>query len=136
VTGTFAPAGRAGRGRYVRLVSAFAAALAPVAVLSAEPAPLALAATAASLAVAGLFLTPIAATSYVLTQQATAPGQRTEAFAWLSTGQAAGNAAGAAMAGLTAAAGPAAALGVLPAAVALAALLARSRLPPDTPAGQ
>jgi MFS-type transporter involved in bile tolerance (Atg22 family) len=76
--------------------------------------------------VAGLFLTPVAATSYVLIQKATTPAHRTEAFAWLSTGQAAGNAAGAALAGiLTGSVGAAIALGVLPVAVGLAALVAR-----------
>ncbi len=70
-------------------------------------------------------MTPIAATSYVLTEEATAPAHRTEAFTWLSTGQAIGSAAGAALAGLLAAsAGAAGALATLPGAVVLAVIVA------------
>jgi MFS family permease len=107
-----------------------AAALIPVAVLSIEPSAPALIAIGVALTAAGLFVTPIAATSYGLTEKATKPAHRTEAFTWLSTGQAAGNAAGAALAGLLAgSAGAAIALAIPPAAVALAAIIARSRLP-------
>jgi hypothetical protein len=49
----------------------------------------------AGLIMAGLFRTPIAATSYVLIHNATTPAHRTEAYTWLSTGQAVGTAAGA-----------------------------------------
>lgn len=48
------------------------------------------------------------------------------AFAWLSTGQATGNAAGAALAGiLTSNLGAPAALGIVPVAVGLGAVIAR-----------
>src|SRR5260370_38406170 len=88
--------------------------------------------------VAGLFVTPMAATSYVLIEQATTPAHRTEAFTWLSTGQGTGNAARAALAGiLTGSAATALALGILPTAVGLAALIARPACPacrhPPTP---
>jgi predicted MFS family arabinose efflux permease len=134
IMGTFGPVTTAGRHRYVRLASGFAVALVPVAALSADPSAGALIAMGGALTAAGVFLTPMAVNSYILIEQATAPAHRTEAFAWLSTGQAAGNAAGAALAGaLTASAGPASALGVLPAAVGLAALITSRRLP-DSPA--
>jgi MFS family permease len=122
--GTFWPMVGADRRRYVRLCAWFAAGLLPVAALSVHPSPFALLATAAVLVAAGVFVTPIAATSYVLVQQATAPTQRTEAFTWLSTGQAAGNAAGAAVAGvLVSGVGTAAALLVPPVAGAVSALV-------------
>jgi MFS family permease len=128
--GTFGPVTTAGNQRYVRLSAGLAAALIPVAVLSIEPSAPALIAIGVALTAAGLFVTPIAATSYGLTEKATKPAHRTEAFTWLSTGQAAGNAAGAALAGLLAgSAGAAIALAIPPAAVALAAIIARSRLP-------
>jgi MFS family permease len=130
VMGTFGPVTTVGRRRYIQLAGGFAAALIPVAALSSQPSAAALIAIGAALTAAGLFVTPLAATSYILIEKATAPAHRTEAFAWLSTGQATGNAAGAALAGiLTGSAGPAIALGVLPVAVGLTALIARSRLP-------
>jgi MFS family permease len=130
VVGTFGQATAADPRRYARLGAGFAAALVPVAALSIDPSAQALIAMGAALTVSGLFLTPIAATSYVLTEKATAPAHRTEAFAWFSTGQATGNAAGAALAGiLTATAGAATALAILPVAAGLAALIARTRLP-------
>jgi MFS family permease len=126
ILGTFGPSATADSRRYVRLVGGFAATLIPVAILSARPSAGTLFAIGACLIVAGLLLTPVAATSYVLIQKATTPAHRTEAFAWLSTGQAAGNAAGAALTGvLTGRVGAAIALGVLPVAVGLAALVAR-----------
>ena len=52
----------------------------------------------------------------MLTEKVTAPAHRTEAFTWLSTGQAMGNAAGAALAGILAStAGAAGVLAILPA---------------------
>lgn len=127
ILGTFAPAGVPSKRVYVRLTAGFAATLVPVAVLAARPSLLL--AIGGVLAVAGLFLTPIAATSYVLTEKATDASHRTEAFGWLSTGQAAGNAVGAALAGpLVDHAGPVLALAILPATVALAALVTRWRL--------
>jgi hypothetical protein len=42
----------------------------------------------------------VAPRGYVLVERATAHSQRTETFAWLSTGQAVGNAAGSALAGV------------------------------------
>jgi hypothetical protein len=130
VIGTFGPVTTAGKRRYVRLSTGFAAALIPVAALSIEPSAAVLIAIGAALTAAGLFVTPIAATSYGLTEKATTPAHRTEAFTWLSTGQATGYAAGAAMAGiLTGSAGAAIALAISPVAAGLAAIIARSRLP-------
>jgi predicted MFS family arabinose efflux permease len=130
VAGTFGPMATAGRRRYVRLMTGFAAALMAAAALSAVPSPAALIAIGATLAAAGLFLTPMAAASYLLIERAATPAHRTEAFTWLSAAQATGNAAGAALAGtLTASVGPALALGTLPVAVGLAVLIGRlSRL--------
>jgi hypothetical protein len=126
ILGTFGPAATASARHYARLSGGFAAALVLVTALSAGPSAWDLIAIGAAVAVAGLFLTPMAATSYVLIERATTPTHRTEAFAWLSTGQAAGTAAGAALAGiLTSFAAPAAALGMLPVAVGLGALIAR-----------
>jgi predicted MFS family arabinose efflux permease len=50
--------------------------------------------------VAGLFLTPVAAASYVLVNDAAPPAHRTEAFTWLSTALAVGGSAGSALAGI------------------------------------
>jgi hypothetical protein len=93
VMGTFGPVTTVGRRRYIQLAGGFAAALIPVAALSSQPSAAALIAIGAALTAAGLFVTPLAATSYVLIEKATAPAHRTEAVAWLSTGQATGNAA-------------------------------------------
>jgi MFS family permease len=94
-------------------------------VLATAPSAPVLAAMGVSLASAGLFLTPLAAVSYVLMEQAATPAHRTEAFAWLSTGLAVGTAAGSGLAGLLAGwAGPAAALLIAPAAAGLSAVLA------------
>ncbi len=126
LAGTFALVVAASRRGYVRVISAFAATLIPAAVLATAPSALVLAALGASLAVAGLFLTPVAAVGYVLMEQAATPARRTEAFAWLSTGLAVGTAAGSGLAGLLASwAGPAAVLAIGPAAAGLSALLAR-----------
>ena len=124
LTGTFALAVTASRRGYVRVTTAFAVALVPAAVLATAPSAPVLAALGASLAAAGLFVTPVAAVSYVLMERAASPAHRTEAFAWLSTGLAVGTAAGSGLAGLLAGwAGPAAALAVGPAAAGLSALL-------------
>jgi MFS family permease len=125
LTGTFALAVAASRDGYVRVTIAFAAALAPAAVLATAPSAPVLAAVGVSLATAGLFLTPLAAISYVLMEQAASSAHRAEAFAWLSTGLAVGTAAGSGLAGLLAGwAGPAAALLIAPAAAGLSAVLA------------
>jgi len=130
VMGTFGPITTASRRRYIRLAGGFAAALIPVAALTSQPSPPALLAIGAALTAAGLFVTPLAATTYVMIEKATAPAHRTEAFAWLSTAQATGNAAGAALAGiLTSSASSAIALGILPIAVGLTAFIVGSRLP-------
>ena len=134
VAGTLGPITPPGGRRYARLSAGFAATLLAAAAASLAPSAGSLAATGAALAAAGLFVTPIAATSYVLTEAATAATHRTEAFTWLSTGQALGTAAGAAVAGVLASAfGPAAALAVMPAAAGLAALAARTWLPAGSP---
>jgi hypothetical protein len=124
LAGTFGLAVSASRRGYVHVTFAFAVALAPAAVLATAPSAPVLAAVGVSLAAAGLFVTPVAAVSYVLMERAASPAHRTEAFAWLSTGLAVGTAAGSGLAGLLAGwAGPAAALAVGPAAAGLSALL-------------
>lgn len=124
--GTFAVPGLAGRRSYVRLVSGFAIVLLPVSVCAVGATRIGVAGVGISLVAAGLFLTPIAALSYVLTQSAVPTRSRTEAFAWLSTGQAIGNAAGAGLAGiLTDHGGAALALGAAPVVVAAAAVVGR-----------
>jgi len=124
LSGTFGLAVTASRKGYVRATTAFAVALVPAAALATAPSAPMLAAVGASLAAAGLFITPIAAISYVLMEQAATPGNRTEAFAWLSTGLAVGTAAGSGLAGLLAGwMGPAAALAIGPAAAGVSALL-------------
>lgn len=126
LAGTFALVVAASRRGYVRVISAFAVALIPAAVLATAPSALVLAALGASLAMAGLFVTPVAAVGYVLMERAVTPARRTEAFAWMSTGLAVGTAAGSGLAGLLAAwAGPAAVLAIGPVAACLSALLGR-----------
>jgi len=122
--GTFGLAVTPSRRGYVRVTTAFAVALVPAAVLATAPSAPVLAAVGVSLAAAGLFVTPVAAVSYVLMERAASPAHRTEAFAWLSTGLAVGTAAGSGLAGLLAGwTGPTAALAVGPVAVGLSALL-------------
>jgi MFS family permease len=122
--GTFAIAAR---GAYPRLLTVFATGLFPIPVLALWPGWLTLIGVGLASIGAGLLLTPIAALSYVLIQQATPPDCRTEAYAWLSTGLAIGSAAGSAMAGvLIDRAGPAAALGIGPVMIVFAAMISRS----------
>jgi hypothetical protein len=124
LAGTFGLAVTASRRGYARVTGAFAVALTPAALLASAPSAPVLAALGISLAVAGLFVTPVAAVSYVLMERSAVPGRHTEAFAWLSTGLAIGTAAGSGLAGLLAgSAGPAAALAIGPAAAGLSALL-------------
>jgi MFS family permease len=59
-----------------------------------------LAPVAISFGVAGLFLTPVAAASYILVNDAAPPARRTEAFTWLTTALAVGGSAGSALAGI------------------------------------
>lgn len=128
LAGAFGPVAAAGQRRYLRLCWLFAAALLPAAALGVRPSAVSLLGVGAVLAVAGLLVTPIAAISYVLLEQATTSAHRTEAFTWLSTGLASGTAVGAAVAGvLVSAASPAAALTILPAVIALSALVAGAR---------
>jgi MFS family permease len=134
VAGAFGPVTTDGQRRYVRLSAGLAVVLGAAAALSVKPSAGSVLGIAAALAVAGLFVTPIAAASYVLTQQAAPPATRTEAFTWLSTGQAVGSAAGAAVAGLLASTiGAAGALALLPVTVALSAVLVSARLPANQP---
>jgi predicted MFS family arabinose efflux permease len=71
--------------------------------------------------VAGLFLTPVAAASYLVVGAKARPAHRIEAFAWLSTALAVGGSAGSATAGAAVQhLGPVTAM-ALPAAVAAAA---------------
>jgi MFS family permease len=134
VAGAFGPVTTDGQRRYVRLSAGLAVVLGAAAALSVKPSAGSVLGIAAALAVAGLFVTPIAAASYVLTQQSAPPATRTEAFTWLSTGQAVGSAAGAAVAGLLASTiGAAGALALLPVTVALSAVLVSARLPANQP---
>lgn len=126
VLGTFGPVPTANHRTYPRLLAAFSIALLPVAVCGAVGSPPAVAGIGVILVTAGLFLTPIAAVSYVLVHRATPMRCRTEAFAWLSTGQAIGTAAGSSLAGvLTEHGGPALAFAAAPVMVAVGALLSR-----------
>lgn len=85
---------------YRRLLARLAFLLAPLGPICLLHTPAALVAVAVLLAVAGLFLTPIASSCYLTVQRTTDAGQRTEAFTWVSTAQATGTAAGSALAGL------------------------------------
>ena len=123
--GALWPVTAAGRRQYIRLAGAFATCLVPVALLGTGSSVGSLVSIGVALTVVGVFVTPLAAVSYVLVERATAPEHRTEAFAWLSTGQAAGGAIGAGLAGvLTGGAGPAIGLAVPPVAAAAAVALA------------
>lgn len=125
MVGTFWPMAGPDRGQYVRLAAGFAAALLPLAALSLHPSRWTVLAIGAVLVAAGVFVTPVGASSYVLIERATAPAHRTEAFTWLSSAQATGNAAGAAVAGLlVGSAGTAASLLVAPVAAGVAAVVA------------
>lgn len=122
--GTLAPIQAIDEARYVRLVAGFALTLVPFAAMGATTSRTTAALTGPFLLVAGLFLTPIAAASYVLLHQATNAMNRTEAFAWLSTGQAVGSATGAAVGGLIVDhAGTFPALVMIPVTVALASVV-------------
>ncbi|GAB3420032.1 MFS transporter [Flindersiella endophytica] len=84
--------GRRAPARLVWMLLVAAACYAPMVVL---PLP----AVAACLFGAGLVVTPLAATCYLLLSDAAPAGLRTEAFAWLSTAVATGSAIGSAVAG-------------------------------------
>ena len=82
----------------------------------------------AVLLVAGAAIAPTEATLYAMVDNAAPDGTITEAFAWLATAMAVGNAAGAAGAGIVAdRAGPAAAFALAGAAGALALLTSMLR---------
>ncbi|WP_018350403.1 hypothetical protein [Longispora albida] len=116
--GTLIPA----RSSYARLMAGFAVALVPVALVPGTF-------LALPLGIAGLFLTPIAATSYLVIDTVAPPENRTEAFTWLSTALAAGLAGGSALAGVLADhGGPLAALVIPAASAAVAALICARRL--------
>jgi MFS family permease len=124
--GTLLPAPPGHRSAFVRLLAAFAGALVPVSVLATWSAVGALLAIGAALLLAGLFLTPVAAAAYTLVQRDVINSRRTEAFAWLSTGQASGTGLGALIGGFSCEQfGPVAGLAVLPLGVAVGALMAR-----------
>lgn len=115
--------------RYTQLVGRFAIPLLALAALGLLDGKVVLPIAALVLMAAGCFLTPIAASSYLIVGTATGAGQRNEAFAWMSTAQACGAAAGSALAGFVAEHSGVALTSVLPlVAVVLAALYARWRL--------
>jgi MFS family permease len=87
-----APGGRRAPAKLVRMLLVAAACYAPMVVL---PLP----AVAMCLFAAGLVVTPLAATVYLLLSDAAPAELRTEAFAWLSTAVATGSAIGSALAG-------------------------------------
>lgn len=127
VLGTFAPVQAVDKRRYVRSLTGFALGLVAVATtaVASSAVPMVF-----FLVVAGFFLTPVAAASYVLMQRATDLGNRTEAFAWMSAGLAVGSALGSALSGLLVDHGTAvAALALLPTAMASAALWTHTQLP-------
>jgi MFS family permease len=129
VVGTFRTVGG---GRYLRLMTTFSCCLLPLPFLASIPSYGGLAGMATMLVATGFLLTPLAAASYLLVRAGTPADCRTEAFAWLSTGQAAGTALGSAIAGaLIDHAGPVPAFVVPPVAVALAALLLKAGLRTD-----
>jgi MFS family permease len=115
--------------RYARLIARFAVPMVLLAAVGQFSTPATIPLALCVLLAAGCFLTPIAASSYLIVGTATPADQRNEAFAWLSTAQACGSAAGSAIAGLTAErSGPGLTM-VLPVlAVAAAAVVARWRL--------
>jgi hypothetical protein len=119
--------------RYPVALAGLSAALAVVAVTAAVSGGQ-LVPVAAALVAAGLFLTPVAAASYLVVGAKARPAHRIEAFAWLSTALAVGGSAGSATAGTAVQhLGPVAAM-ALPAAVATVAtaitLAGRSALDP------
>ncbi|GIH07739.1 MFS transporter [Rhizocola hellebori] len=78
-----------------RLSIALALPATVAAVTDGSPIPMAM-----TFATAGLFLTPVAAASYVFVDETAPQAHRTEAFAWLSTALAVGGSAGSALAGI------------------------------------
>ncbi|GAA3232970.1 MFS transporter [Dactylosporangium siamense] len=120
VLGSFRASRAAFPSALARLAAALAAPAVVAAVTGGRLVPVALA-----FGVAGLFLTPVAAASYVIVDDTAPPGRRTEAFTWLSTALAVGGSAGSALAGASIDG-----LGILPAvflptaAAGLAALVA------------
>jgi hypothetical protein len=116
-------------GRYLRLMMTFSCCLVPLPFLASIASYGGLVGMGTILAATGLLLTPLAAASYLLVRAATPAERRTEAFAWLSTGQAAGTALGSAIGGaLIDHGGPVLAFVVPPVATALAAVLLRAGL--------
>jgi hypothetical protein len=110
-------------GDYRWLCAGFAATLVPVALVGPG-----VVGFAVCLALGGLLVTPVAVACYRLVESATDGAGRTEAFAWLSTGQAVGSAAGAALVGaLVTAYGPTVAAAVLPLAATVAVVFAPGR---------
>jgi MFS family permease len=122
--GTAWPMTVVGPHRYVRLSAGFAVTLLPVLAAASAPPAIRLVAFATCLTVAGVFVTPVAVVCYRLVETATDRRNRTEAFAWLSTGQAVGTAAGSAfVGGLLTLGGPLIAVTALPLAAGCAAAL-------------
>jgi MFS family permease len=94
LVGASRPASRGAVGRYVWLSALLAAGVAPLLLARS------LATMALLLVVAGLFVAPTAAASYVLVDLVSPRGCRTEAFTWMSTAVAAGGALGSALGGV------------------------------------
>lgn len=121
---------------HASLLARFAIALVPLGLLGLAPSPATVVVAGVVLSCAGLLLTPIAATSYLIVEKAAGASQRTEAFAWLSTALACGTAAGSSIAGMSADRLGIVATMFLPAAgMVLAAVAARALLSQARPAG-
>ncbi|MFF0264809.1 MFS transporter [Kribbella sp. NPDC004536] len=113
--------------RYQRLLAMFACCLVPLALfatLASAVGLVGLVGLGLTLAGTGLLATPLATSAYLLIQRATPLGNRTEAFAWQSTGLAIGTALGSSIGGvLVDRGGPVLAFALPPLAVGLAAAL-------------
>ena len=110
--------------RYHRLLTMFACCLLPLPLFATVSSAAGLVGLGFTLTGTGLLATPLATSAYLLIQQSTPLGNRTEAFAWQSTGLAIGTALGSSIGGvLVDRGGPVLAFALPPLAVGLAATL-------------
>ncbi|MEV5965187.1 hypothetical protein AB0L70_25690 [Kribbella sp. NPDC051952] len=111
---------------YLGLMARYSFCLLPLPLFAMIESPAGLVGLALTLLATGLLTTPLAAAAYLPIRTETSAGSRTEAFSWLSTGQAIGTALGSALGGaLIDHGGPVAAFVVPSVAVGLAAALLR-----------